>query len=96
MRKYEIMYIINSKLEEENRNKVIEDLHGIITSNGGKITDVNQMGLKEFAYRIEDMTKGYYVVTYFEADNDALKEFDRLIGINSNVVRYMIINKEEQ
>ena len=96
MRKYEIMYIINSKLEEENRNKVIEDLHGIITSNGGKITDVNQMGLKDFAYRIEDMTKGYYVVTYFEADNDALKEFDRLIGINSNVVRYMIINKEEQ
>ncbi|MEG0659822.1 MAG: 30S ribosomal protein S6 [Anaerorhabdus sp.] len=51
--------------------------------------------MKEFAYRIEDMTKGYYVVVTFEADNETVKEFDRLMRINSNIVRYMIIKQDE-
>ena len=54
------------------------------------------MGLKEFAYRIEDMTKGYYVVVTFEADNATVKEFDRLARINANVVRFMIIRQDEK
>ena len=94
MRKYEIMYIVNASLEDAKRAEVISNLHEIITTNGGNITDVNEWGLKEFAYKIEDMSKGYYVVLNFEANNECLAEFDRLIGINKNVIRYMIVNKE--
>ena len=50
--------------------------------------------MREFAYPIDDMKKGYYVVTAFEAENDCLKEFDRLMGINANVVRFMITRDE--
>lgn len=42
------------------------------------------------------MTKGYYMVVTFEADNATVKEFDRLARINANVVRYMIIKQEEK
>ena len=45
---------------------------------------------------ITDMTKGYYMVVTFEADNATVKEFDRLARINANVVRYMIIKQEEK
>ena len=96
MRKYEIMYIVNANLDDAKRTEVITNLHAIITDNGGSVTDVNEWGLKEFAYKIEDMSKGYYVVTNFEANNECLDEFDRLIGINQNIVRYMIVNKEEK
>ena len=47
--------------------------------------------MKEFAYPIEDMTKGYYVVITINANNDAIKEFDRISRINANVVRHMIV-----
>ena len=96
MRKYEIMYIVNANLDDAKRTEVITNLHAIITDNGGSVTDVNEWGLKEFAYKIEDMSKGYYVVTNFEANNECLDEFDRLIGINQNIIRYMIVNKEEK
>lgn len=95
MRKYEIMYIVNASLEEAKRQEIIEAIHAVLTDNGGSITSVDEWGVREFAYRIEDMTKGYYLVVNFEADNDSLNEFERLIHINANVVRYMIINKEE-
>ena len=50
--------------------------------------------MREFAYHIDDMKKGYYVVTSFEADNACVKEFDRLMRINANVVRFMITRDE--
>lgn len=90
MRKYEVMYIINASVEEEKRSALINDLNGIITREGGKINKTDVWGMKDFAYKIDDMTKGYYVVVAFEADNACVKEFDRLMRINANVVRFMI------
>ena len=95
MKKYEVMYIINAMVEEEDRKNLIENLAKIITDEGGKVTKTDEWGMRDFAYAIDHMNKGYYVVTTFEADNDCVKEFDRLMGINPNVVRYMIIHRED-
>lgn len=94
MRKYEVMYIINASVDEEKRAELVKDLGKILTDNGATVTSTDEWGMKEFAYEIEDMKKGYYVVVKFEADNAAVKEFDRLMGINANVVRYMITRDE--
>lgn len=94
MRKYEVMYIVNASLEDAKRQEVISTMHAIITNGGGKIVNVDEWGVKEFAYRIEDMTKGYYLVVTFEADNETVKEFDRLMHINANIVRYMIVKQD--
>ena len=95
MKKYEVMYIINENVEEEKRAGLIETFSKIITDGNGKIEKTDEWGLRDFAYRIDDMTKGYYVVTTFEADNDCIKEFDRLMRINANVVRFMIVRLED-
>ena len=90
MKKYEIMYIVK-ELEEEARKAEIEKLHAILTSNGAKVTDVKEWGLRNFAYPIKKMTKGYYVVIKVTADQAALKEFDRLSKIDQNVVRHLCV-----
>lgn len=90
MRKYEVMYIINESVEPEKRGELVETLAKIITDNGGSIEKTDEWGMRDFAYEIDDMHKGYYVVVTFEADNDCVNEFDRLIKINANVVRHLI------
>lgn len=95
MRKYEVMYIIKSTVEEDKRAALIETLSGIITKEGGKIIKTDEWGMRDFAYEIDDMTKGYYVVTTFESENDGLKEFDRLMRINPNVVRFMVVQRDD-
>lgn len=94
MKKYEVMYIINSSVEDEKRNSVVETVANIITENGGKVNKTDEWGMRDFAYRIDDMTKGYYVVVAFEADNACVKELDRLMGINQSIVRFMITRDE--
>ncbi len=94
MRKYEVMYIINASVEEEKRAELIESLNKILTDEGAVVKKVNEWGMRDFAYEIDDMKKGYYVVVSFEADNAAVEEFNRLMRINSNVVRFMVTRDE--
>ena len=90
MKKYEIMYILKSSLDDAARKAQIEKLHGIITKNGGKVNNVNEWGLRDLAYPIKKEIKGYYVVLKIEAENVALKEFDRLTRFDNNVLRTLI------
>lgn len=90
MRKYEIMYILRSTLEESDRKAEIEKLAKLLTSNGAKVSKTDEWGLKDLAYEIKKEKKGYYVVLKVEAEPAALKEFDRLTKIDNNVLRYLI------
>lgn len=96
MKKYEIMYIVNASLEEAARTKVMDGLHKIITDHDGSIDKVDDWGVKEFAYEINHMNKGYYVVINCTANNEGISEFERLARINHNIVRYMIIKTEDE
>ena len=95
MRKYEIMYIVNASLDDAARQNVMDGLHKIITDHEGTIDKIDDMGVKEFAYEINHMNKGYYVVVNITANNEGIHEFERLARINQNVVRYMVIRTEE-
>ena len=94
MRKYEVMYVLNASMDDAARQAEMDSIHAIITTNGGNIVKTDVWGVKEFAYEIENMTKGFYVVTTFEAENAALNEFNRLMRINRNVVRFLTIKQE--
>ena len=96
MKQYETMYIIKSSLDEAQKAKLIEELHGIILSHNGTIDKVEDWGLKDFAYEIDNMKKGYYVVVTYSTEVEGLNEFKRLVGLNSNVVRSMTISQEEK
>lgn len=94
MKKYEIMYILKANLEESVRIETINGLHSIITDHNGTVDNVNEWGVKEFAYEINKDTKGYYVVIDVTVGNEGIAEFDRLVRINNSVVRHMIIKHE--
>lgn len=96
MKQYETMYIIKSALDETAKAALVEQMHGIITSHNGTIDNVNDMGLRDFAYKIDDMSKGYYVVVTYSVDVDGLNEFKRLMGINPDIVRSLTINNDEK
>ena len=90
MKKYEIMYILKADLEEAARQDEISKLHAILTDKGAVVSDVKEWGLRDFAYPINDLTKGYYVVIKVTADQPALLEFGRLAKIDANVLRHLI------
>ena len=96
MRNYEIMFIVRPTLSEDEIKKVSNNFAKVIKDNGGKVTETKEMGQRELAYEIKDFKSGYYFVFEVEANDDkAIKEFDRLALINNDIVRHLIINKED-
>ena len=97
MRKYEIVYILKANLDEAARKEEMDKLAGIITSKGGTIhsTDEKLLGLRDLAYPIKKETKGYYVVLKVTMDSAAYSEFNRLVRIDNNVLRHIILVDHE-
>ena len=96
MKQYETMYIIKSSLDEAQKAKLVEEMHGIVLNHKGTIDKIDDWGLKDFAYEIDNMKKGYYVVVTYSVDVEGLNEFKRLLGINPNIVRSLTISQEEK
>ena len=95
MRKYEIMFIVKTTIGEDEVKATSKKFQDILTNEGAKIVDFNEMGQRELAYEIKDCKTGFYFVITCEASDKAVKEFDRLAAIDSNILRHLIINKEK-
>lgn len=96
MKNYEIMFIVRPTLSEEDVTKVVDNFKNILTTNGAKIDDMQEMGQRELAYEIKKFKSGYYyVVTVSENDDAAIKEFDRLARISNDVIRHLITKIEK-
>ena len=95
MTNYELMFIIDPTLEDEAKKATIEAVKGII-ENEGEVTDVDEWGLRKMAYQIQKKSEGYYVVITFKAQSTLPKELDRRLRISDNVMRHIIVNKDEK
>lgn len=95
MNKYEVMFIIDPVLEDDKKEAVIETVKGIIAA-AGEVADTDIWGLRKLAYPIQKKSEGYYVVMQFSANPELPKELDRRLRISDNVMRHIIINKDEK
>lgn len=95
MRNYELMYIQRPDVEEEKRKANTERFNAIITDRGGEITKVNEMGKRRLAYEINKIRDGYYVLTNFQANPEAVNELERIMKISDDVIRYLIVREDD-
>ena len=96
MNKYELIYIIDTAVEETARKELIEKFNGIITANGGEVVKVEEWGKRRLAYAIDYKTEGYYVFVGFNGASELPKELSRNFGINENVIRSQIVKLLEK
>jgi len=96
VRDYELMVIFVPNLDEEGLEAQIERTKGLITGVGGEIEKVEKWGRRRFAYEINDNTEGFYVVIDFKAESGATSEVERILKITEEVIRYLLVRKDEE
>jgi len=94
MTKYEVMFIVPANADEEVINNVKAEMASAFTSNGATILNTKDYGLKDLAYEIKGMNKGFYVWFEVEANGDACKEFTRRANINENIIRHIVVKED--
>ncbi len=88
---YESVVIINAALEDPQIEDATSSIKANIKTSGGEITDTEDWGRKRLAYSINNAKSGYYFITRFTAPTSSIKEFERTLKLDENVIRYMTI-----
>ena len=92
---YETLFAVNATLPEEACKALVEKFVNLIKENGSDV-DVNEWGKRRFAYPINYVTEGYYVLVSFKSNADFPQELERQFGITEGVLRYMTTIKCEK
>ena len=94
MNQYEVMYIIDTALEEQARVDLINRFSGLVELNGGQVDRVDEWGKRRLAYAIQYKTEGYYVLMYIKAPAELPREIERNMQISDSVLRYLTVRYE--
>ena len=90
---YEVLYVINPTLSEEDTAALVARFKELAESRG-TVNEVEEWGKRKLAYLINDLDEGYYVLMSFTADPAFPAELDRLMRINTGIMRSIIASKE--
>ena len=90
---YEVIYIMDPALGEENISALVEKFKTLVETDG-TVTEVNDWGKRRLAYPINDLNDGHYVLMTFTAAPDLPKELDRVMKITDGIMRSMIVCKD--
>ena len=91
---YECVFIARQDISATQVEGLTEQFQNIITENGGTVVNTESWGLRTIAYKIKKNRKGHYVMLHLDAPSDAVKEMERQMRINEDVLRNLTIRVE--
>ena len=92
--KYEVLYVLNPNLTEEETQAIVEKFKTLIEQNG-TVDEIEEWGKRKLAYEINDLTEGYYVLVKFTSGPELPAELDRILGITDGVIRSLVTLRYE-
>lgn len=91
MRLYECVIIARQDVSAGQVDELVNEFCSIIENDGGSIRRREYWGLRSLAYRIKKNRKGHYILLNIETVPKTLKEFERIMGLNEDILRFMTI-----
>lgn len=91
---YEITYIVNSVLSDDQIRNLVGRVTKFIEKEGGNIVEVDEWGAQRFAYPIDKKRAGYYVNAYFEAGGELIARLERALTLEDDILRFLTLKMD--
>jgi small subunit ribosomal protein S6 len=92
---YEHTVIARQDISPQQAEALNDQLKHLIEDNGGHIAKIEYWGLRNLTYRVKKNRKGHYSLLAIDAPAAAVKEMERQLGINEDVIRFLTVRVEE-
>ncbi len=92
---YESVVIARQDISSTQVDTLADDLTKILEDNGGSVAKREHWGLRSLTFRIKKNRKGHYMLFNVDAPAAAITEYERLMRINEDVLRYLTIRVDE-
>jgi len=94
VRSYELVFIVHPEVDGDDFTAVVEQVTDLIERNSGKVTEVNNWGLRRLAYPIQDQWEGQYVFMLLELEPHVVIGLDRSLILIEQVIRHLVVRVE--
>ncbi|HEX7456496.1 MAG TPA: 30S ribosomal protein S6 [Candidatus Nanoarchaeia archaeon] len=91
---YELVVVTSADLTEVDREKILEQIKKAIESEKGKVTDTQDWGKRELAYKIKKNSHGFYSQVTFEANSKTPQVLNSKFRLMDELLRFLILRKE--
>ena len=95
VRHYEIMIILDPSQDARTAAPSLEKFLDVVRKEMGTVEKVDVWGKRHLAYPIEKKEEGVYVVVNLECEADTVKEVDRLLNLNDNILRTKVLRTDK-
>lgn len=92
---YEHVVISRQDISPQQAEALNDQLKHLIEEGGGNVAKIEYWGLRNLTYRIKKNRKGHYSLLAIDATDAVLKEMERQLSINEDVLRYMTVRVDE-
>lgn len=92
---YEHVIIARQDISPQQAEALNDQLKALLEEQGGTVAKIEYWGLRNLTYRIKKNRKGHYSLLAIDAPSAAVKEMERQLSLNEDVLRYMTVRVDE-
>lgn len=96
MGQYETAFLISPTLEEEETEKIITQMAGVISKMKGKMIKEDRWGKRRLAYQIKKHEEAFYVFFHYEGESAIPNELERRFKQSEAILRFLTVKKESK
>lgn len=94
--KYELVYILSPKILEKEVKDKSKKILELLKKAGSKVEKEDFWGRRQLAYPIRHFDQGFYILVEFSAEPRTIKEIDKALKLQEEIIRFLIVKKEEK
>ena len=91
---YETLFITHPE-KGPRVKEFIERFKKVVEGQEGVVSQVEEWGLRDLAYRIQKQGKGYYTLLQYRASGRAVEELERNLRLTDGILRYLTVRDDE-
>lgn len=93
---YETVYLLKSGISEADSQTIQQKVADVIAKFSGKITQSDDWGLVELAYKIDNSGSGRYCVVVYDGKPGVVEEIERHFKILDDVIRFLTVRVDAE
>ena len=96
MRKFETLLLLSPELSADNREGIINALTAIIVREKGIMVEVDNWGMRDLAYPVRKLMRGYYVRLVYNAPAELIAELERIVRITDGIFKFVTVKLADE
>ena len=94
--KYEIGYVLDPEVSDEDVKKVTDSILGIIKKAAGEVENVDEWGRRPLAYPIQKHNEGIFTFINTDVDGSVISSIERRLKLSEEVMRFIVLRLDDK